>query len=101
MAWEVEHIVDGEADWPPSKTRHQWTKWRGSLLASSSTACSTCRPPASVVDTVNTTSTPQLLDLREIENAKRVQYRPVDVGFLFGAADGIWGQPSRGLWRLM
>jgi hypothetical protein len=52
-------------------------------------------PPASVVYTVNTTSTPQLLDLGEIENAKRVQHRLIDLGFLFGAADGIWGQRSR------
>src|SRR5262245_51049331 len=36
-------------------------------------------------------STPQLLDLREIENAKQVQQRLIDLGFLFGAADGSWG----------
>jgi hypothetical protein len=29
------------------------------------------------------------------ENAKRVQQRLIDLGFLFGAADGIWGQRSR------
>jgi hypothetical protein len=52
-------------------------------------------PLATVVDTVNTTSTPQLLDLGEIENAKRVQHRLIDLGFLFGADDGIWGQRSR------
>jgi hypothetical protein len=40
-------------------------------------------PLATVVDTVNTTSTPQLLDLGEIENAKRVQHRLIDLGFLF------------------
>jgi peptidoglycan hydrolase-like protein with peptidoglycan-binding domain len=48
-----------------------------------------------VVDTANTASTPQLLDLREIENAKQVQQRLIDLGFLFGAADGSWGQRSR------
>jgi len=52
-------------------------------------------PVATVVDTPNTVSTPQLLDLREIENAKQVQQRLIDLGFLFGAADGIWGQRSR------
>jgi hypothetical protein len=52
-------------------------------------------PLATVVDTVNITSTPQLLDLGEIENAKRIQHRLIDLGFLFGAADGIWGQRSR------
>jgi peptidoglycan hydrolase-like protein with peptidoglycan-binding domain len=40
-------------------------------------------------------ATPQQLDVREIENAKRVQQRLIDLGFLFGAADGIWGQRSR------
>jgi hypothetical protein len=44
-----------------------------------------------VVDTANTAITPQLLDLREIENAKQVQQRLIDLGFLFGTADGIWG----------
>ena len=38
---------------------------------------------------------PQQLDLGEIENARRVQQRLIDLGFLFGAADGIWGQGSR------
>jgi len=47
-----------------------------------------------VVDTANTVST-QLLDLHEIENAKQVQQRLIDLGFLFGAADGSWGQRSR------
>jgi hypothetical protein len=46
-------------------------------------------------ESVNTTTTPQQLDLGEIENAKRVQQRLIDLGFLFGAADGIWGQDSR------
>jgi Putative peptidoglycan binding domain len=48
-----------------------------------------------VAESVNTVTTPQQLDLREIENAKRVQQRLIDLGFLFGAADGIWGQRSR------
>jgi hypothetical protein len=56
-------------------------------------------PPQSDIssppESVNTVTTPQQLDLREIENAKRVQQRLVDLGFLFGAADGIWGQRSR------
>jgi hypothetical protein len=49
----------------------------------------------SVPESVNTVATPKQLDLREIENAKRVQQRLIDLGFLFGAADGIWGQGSR------
>jgi putative peptidoglycan binding protein len=49
----------------------------------------------SVPESVNTVATPQQLDLGEIENAKRVQQRLLDLGFLFGAADGIWGQGSR------
>jgi hypothetical protein len=48
-----------------------------------------------VAESVNTVTTPQQLDLREIENAKRVQQRLIDLGFLFGAADGNWGQRSR------
>jgi len=52
-------------------------------------------PPVTVPESVNTVTTPQLLDLGEIENAKRVQQRLIDLGFLFGAADGIWGQGSR------
>ena len=49
----------------------------------------------SVPESVNTVATTQQLDLREIENAKRVQQRLIDLGFLFGAADGIWAQDSR------
>jgi hypothetical protein len=52
-------------------------------------------PLTRVVDTANTVSTPQLLDLREIENAKQVQQRLIDLGFLFSTADGVWGQRSR------
>jgi peptidoglycan hydrolase-like protein with peptidoglycan-binding domain len=49
----------------------------------------------SVPESVNPVATPQQLDLGEIENPKRVQQRLIDLGFLFGAADGIWGQGSR------
>jgi peptidoglycan hydrolase-like protein with peptidoglycan-binding domain len=52
-------------------------------------------PLVTVPDTINTVTTPQQLDLREIENAKLVQQRLIDLGSLFGAADGIWGQRSR------
>jgi hypothetical protein len=52
-------------------------------------------PQVSVPESVNTVATPQQLDLSEIENAKRVQQRLIDLGFLFGTADGIWGQGSR------
>jgi hypothetical protein len=48
-----------------------------------------------VPESANTVTTPQQLDLGEIENARRVQQRLIDLGFLFGAADGIWGQASR------
>src|SRR5262249_57607180 len=52
-------------------------------------------PHVSVPESVNTVATPQQLDLGQIENAKRVQQRLIDLGFLFGTADGIWGQGSR------
>src|SRR5205809_3687664 len=52
-------------------------------------------PLVRVPESVNTVTTPQQLDLSDIENAKRVQQRLIDLGFLFGAADGIWGQRSR------
>ncbi len=52
-------------------------------------------PPVTVPDSVDTVTTPQQLDLRDIENAKRVQQRLIDLGFLYGAADGVWGQRSR------
>src|SRR5262245_25968676 len=48
-----------------------------------------------VPESASTVTTPQQLDLGEIENARRVQQRLIDLGFLFGAADGIWGQGSR------
>jgi Putative peptidoglycan binding domain len=52
-------------------------------------------PPITVPEPVDIVTTLQQLDLREIENAKRVQQRLIDLGFLFGAADGIWGARSR------
>jgi hypothetical protein len=52
-------------------------------------------PPVTVPESVDTVATPQQLDVRDVENAKRVQQRLIDLGFLFGAADGIWGQGSR------
>src|SRR5262245_26315553 len=51
--------------------------------------------PVTVPESVDTVTTPQQLDLRDIENAKRVQQRLIDLGFLYGAADGVWGQRSR------
>ena len=38
---------------------------------------------------------PPLLDLDQIDDAKRVQRRLIDLGFLFGIADGNWGTRSR------
>ena len=52
-------------------------------------------PAVTAPESVSTVTTPQQLDLRETENAKRVQQRLIDLGFLFGAADGNWGQRSR------
>ena len=37
----------------------------------------------------------QQLDLNQTEDAKRVQQRLIEHGFLFGAADGVWGSRSR------
>ncbi len=37
----------------------------------------------------------QQLDLNQTEDAKRVQQRLIERGFLFGAADGVWGSRSR------
>jgi hypothetical protein len=44
---------------------------------------------------VDTETIPQLLDLTEIEDTKRIQQRLIDLGFLFAEADGIWGPRSR------
>ena len=40
-------------------------------------------------------TTTQQLDLNQTEDAKRVQQRLIERGFLFGAADGVWGSRSR------
>ena len=52
-------------------------------------------PPITVPESVDAAPTPQQLDLRQMEDAKRVQQRLIDLGFLFGAADGVWGPRSR------
>jgi hypothetical protein len=52
-------------------------------------------PPLVTDPSVDTVTTPEQLDLGELENAKRVQQRLIDLGFLFGAADGVWGPHSR------
>ena len=49
--------------------------------------------PPGTVDTVVTSPTP-LLDLGQIEDAKRIQRRLIELGFLFGPADGNWGPRS-------
>jgi peptidoglycan hydrolase-like protein with peptidoglycan-binding domain len=46
-------------------------------------------------DADDTATTPQQLDLNEIEDTKHVQQRLIDLGYLFAPADGIWGQRSR------
>jgi len=51
-------------------------------------------PPPIEVSPQKPSSTPQL-DLNNIEDAKRVQRRLIDLGFLFGSPDGIWGPLSR------
>jgi hypothetical protein len=51
-------------------------------------------PLVTVPESVDTVTTRQQLDLREIDDAKRVQQRLIDLGFLFGAADGVWGPRS-------
>jgi Putative peptidoglycan binding domain len=52
-------------------------------------------PLVAIPESVDIISTPQRLDIREVEDAKRVQQRLIDLGFLFGPADGIWGSRSR------
>jgi hypothetical protein len=54
-------------------------------------------PPIAMPDTVDTTTifpTP-LLDLGQVEDAKRVQRRLIELGFLFATANGNWGPRSR------
>jgi hypothetical protein len=53
--------------------------------------------PTATPDTVDTTTmfpTP-LLDLGQLEDARRVQRRLTELGFLFGTANGTWGPRSR------
>jgi peptidoglycan hydrolase-like protein with peptidoglycan-binding domain len=54
-------------------------------------------PPIATPDAVDTASTlpTALLDLGQVEDAKRVQRRLIDLGFLFGTADGNWGPRSQ------
>ena len=54
-------------------------------------------PPIATPDPVDTITTfpPSLLDLGKIEDAKRVQRRLTELGFLFGTANGTWGPRSR------
>ncbi len=54
-------------------------------------------PPIATPDTVDTTTTfpAPLLDLGQVEDAKRVQRRLIDLGFLFATANGNWGPRSR------
>ena len=55
-------------------------------------------PPAiatpGTADTITMFPTP-LLDLGQVEDAKRVQRRLTDLGFLFATANGTWGPRSR------
>jgi len=54
-------------------------------------------PQITSPDAAGTTSTfpTPLLNLGQIEDAKLVQIRLMDLGFLFGTADGAWGPRSR------
>jgi hypothetical protein len=52
-------------------------------------------PVVTVPKSVDSATTRPQLDLRDIEDAKRVQKRLIDLGFLFGVADGKWGSRSR------
>ena len=52
-------------------------------------------PSVTVPNSADTVKIPQQLDLREVEDAKRVQQRLIDLEFLFGVADGRWGPRSR------
>jgi len=51
--------------------------------------------PIATPDPVITTFPRPLLDLAEIADAKRVQRRLTDLGFLVGTANGTWGPRSR------
>ena len=58
-------------------------------------------PPIATPGTVDTTATfsVPLLDLAQVEDAKRVQRRLIDLGFLFATANGNWGPRSRSALR--
>jgi len=53
-------------------------------------------PPIAMPRAADTTATfpKPLLDLGQTEDAKRVQRRLIELGFLFGTADGHWGPRS-------
>ena len=50
-------------------------------------------PP--LVTSPDSATAAQQLDLNQTEDAKRVQQRLIELGFLFGTADGAWGARSR------
>jgi hypothetical protein len=53
-------------------------------------------PPSTAPERDDRTVNPNpQLDLRRLEDAKRIQQRLIALGFLVGAADGAWGSPSR------
>jgi Putative peptidoglycan binding domain len=56
-------------------------------------------PPAEIapplVTSPDSATATQQLDLNQTEDAKRVQQRLIELGFLFGTADGAWGARSR------
>jgi hypothetical protein len=61
-------------------------------------------PPAILVDEIsgrripgrsNSPMLPGHMDVRRLDDAKRLQQRLIDLGFLAGSADGIWGTRSR------
>jgi putative peptidoglycan binding protein len=51
--------------------------------------------PGTVPESADSATDQRQLDLHDTEDAKRVQQRLIDLGFLFGAADGRWGSRSR------
>jgi hypothetical protein len=56
------------------------------------------RPPQTEISPPSVTTpeeSSQQLDLGQVEAAKRVQQRLIELGFLFGTADGVWGPRSR------
>jgi hypothetical protein len=51
--------------------------------------------PQAADQAADSVTPPPLLDLRDMEAAKQVQQRLVELGFLAGAVDGVWGARSR------